>query len=139
MHQEDKSKAVFFLFFFSVFFYRSSSALHRRSSTEILSRPLGYLLLWGPQCLTFVSDSSRIRTHVMDIAMRTCYCCSTLAPPLYCIYRQETLKKLTYDQKETISQNMIPELIKILPGALHHVCFKCKSLSNTLQCAPSRD
>ena len=33
-----------FLCFFGSVFYRSSSALHRRSSTEILSRPLGHLL-----------------------------------------------------------------------------------------------
>ena len=35
---------LLFFFCFLRFFYRSSSALHRRSSTEILSRPLGYLL-----------------------------------------------------------------------------------------------
>ena len=79
-----KFNMAIFIFLGGSVFYRSSSALHCRSSTEILSRPLGYLL-WGggggiPQCRIFVSGSSRIRTHVLDIAMQTCYRCASLTP-----------------------------------------------------------
>ena len=73
---------LFFLLFFPVFFYRSSSALHRRSSTEILSRLLGHFSVEGvPQCPFFVSGSSRIRTHVLIITKRTPKPLLNLDPP----------------------------------------------------------
>ena len=63
---------------FFVFFYRSCSALHRRSSTEILLDHSATFCRGVPQCLFFVSGHSRIRTHFLGITMRTCYHCATL-------------------------------------------------------------
>ena len=57
-------------------FFGFSTGLVRRSSTVILSRPLGYLLLGDPPNVCFfVSGSSRIRNHegiasVLQIGIR---------------------------------------------------------------------
>ena len=76
------------LYFFVRFFSRFSSALHRWSSTEILSRPLGFLLEGGPQCLIFVSGSGGIRTHVPMITMQMLYHYVTLTPKVTGLSRQ---------------------------------------------------
>ena len=82
MRQLAVAIVVFLCFFGGVrFFYRSSSALHRRSSTEILSRPLGHLLCRGvPQCLIF----SFLAVAGFE-PMRTCYRCATLTPQKPCM------------------------------------------------------
>ena len=61
------------------------------------------------QCFIFVSGISRIRTHVLDIAMQTCYRCATLTPNYghalalntiyYCgIVRMEILLPISIDE-----------------------------------------
>ena len=67
-------------FFFFFLFHRSNSALHRQSSIEILLDHWATFCRGASQCLFFVSGSSRIRTHVLVITMRTCYRCATLTP-----------------------------------------------------------
>ena len=66
-----------FLFFFP---HRSNSALHRRSSIKILLDQWATFCRRASQCLFFVSGSSRIRTHVLVITMRTCYRYATSTP-----------------------------------------------------------
>ena len=74
---------LIFPFFPRFFFYRSSSALTSLVFHSDPVGPRGHLLCRGPsQCPFFVSGYSRIRTHVLDIAMRTSNRCSTLTPKL---------------------------------------------------------
>ena len=70
----------FLCVFWGFFFYRSSSALHRRTSPEILSRPLGHLLWRGSPNVCFLFGSSRIRTHVLVITKQTLYRSPILTP-----------------------------------------------------------
>ena len=67
-------------FFPPRFFHRSNSALHRRSSIEILLDYWATFCRGASQCPFFVSGRSRIRTHVLMITMRTCYRYATLIP-----------------------------------------------------------
>ena len=60
------------VFFFFFFFLGGGSGL---DPVQTLGPPS---VQGVPQCLIFVSGSSRIRTHVLVITMRTCYRCATL-------------------------------------------------------------
>ena len=76
-----------FFGFFCCFFHRSNSALHPRSSIEILLDHWATFCRGASQCPFFVSGSNRIRTHALVVTMRTCYRCSTLTPS----YKQHSL------------------------------------------------
>ena len=99
--------------FFLVFFVRFSAGLVRLyiAGLPLRSCPDHWANFCEgvPQCLISVSGISRIRTHVLDIAMRTCYRCATLTPnyghalainTIYCcgIVRMEILLPISIDE-----------------------------------------